>query len=71
MSLTTSAQIYTQNNYLANTNNLAVNQQPQKNVIAETKQEIPMIENSFNPPGGLRTIPLSTDGPLSFAPTTE
>ena len=71
MSLTTSAQIYTQNNYLANTNNLAVNQQPQKNVVTETKQEIPMIENSFNPPGGLRTIPLSTDGPLSFAPTTE
>ena len=71
MSLTTSAQIYTQNNYLANTNNLAVNQQPQQNVVTETKQEIPMIENSFNPQGGLRTIPLSTDGPLSFAPTTE
>ena len=71
MSLTTSAQIYTQNNYLADTNKLAENKQPDVNVVPEIKQEIPMIENSFNPPGGLRTIPLSTDGPLSFAPTTE
>jgi hypothetical protein len=55
----------------SNTITGSFNKKSKLNVIPEIKQEIPMIENSFNPPGGLRTIPLSTEGPLSFAPTTE
>jgi hypothetical protein len=53
MSLTTSAQIYTKNNYLADTNQLESDQKLQKldslKVISKQSEEPIMIGNSFNP----------------------
>jgi|LauGreDrversion4_2_1035121.scaffolds.fasta_scaffold994617_2 hypothetical protein len=66
MSLTTTAQIHTLNHYLAETNKPSKVKKPEQNPHSSDV----LVAGSFNPSGQMThaTIPVGTDGPLSFAP---
>ena len=70
MSLAATAQIHTKNNYLADDT-----ENPKKDLKPELNPPAPeaLVAGSFNPGPQMThaTIPMPTDGPLSFAPQNE